>query len=133
MSNEVSESVECSECKYVFQGDDLVQDSEKRKPCPNCGSLRRNIHLTVNDTLVLHEYIGLKVKKPYSKHQKNRADYEFEEGKKKGKDGRLVYKEVVKDREHADSDNSYKELVIDTETAKVIVDKHEKLSEHRET
>ena len=133
MSSKVSQSVECSECKYVFQADELNQDSEKRKPCPNCGSLRRNIHVTVNETLVLHEYIGIKAKKPTSKHKKNRADYEYEEGKKKGKDGRLVYKKLVKDREHAGSDNSYQELVIDSETGKVIVDKREKFSEHTES
>ncbi len=131
MSSEVSQSVECSECKYVFQDDELDQDSEKRKPCPNCGSIRRNIHVTVKETWVLHEYVGLKAKKPSSKHHKNKADYEFEEGKKKGKNGRLVYKKLVKDREHADSDNSYQELVIDAKTGKVIVDKHEKLSEHK--
>ena len=130
MSGEVSESVECSECSYVFQGEELDQDSKERKPCPNCGSLRRNIRLSVKETLGLSEYIGIKAKKPTSKHKKNRADYEYEEGKKKGKDGRLVYKKLVKDREHASSDNSYQELVIDVKTGKVIVDKHEKLSEH---
>ncbi len=87
--------------------------------------------MTVKETLVLHEYIGLQAKKPSSKHKKNRVDYEFEEGKKKGKDGRLIYKKLVKDREHADSDNSYQEHVVDAETGKVIVDKHEKLSEHK--
>ncbi|HEY42084.1 MAG TPA: hypothetical protein G4O18_09570 [Dehalococcoidia bacterium] len=130
MSSEVSRSVECSECKYVFQDDEIDQDSEKLKPCPNCGSLRRNINSTVRETLVLHEYVGLKVKKPASKHKKNRADYELEEGKKRGKDGRLVYKKLVKDREHADSNDSYQELVVDAETGEVIVDKHEKLSKH---
>lgn len=131
MSSEVSQSVECSDCKYVFQSGELGQDSGKGKPCPNCGSLRRSIQLTVKDTLVLNEYFGLEAKRASSKHQRDRADYEFEEGKRKGKDGRLVYKKLVKDREHAGSDNSYQELVIDTKTGKVIVDKHEKLSEHK--
>ena len=130
MSGKIQQTVECSECKYVFKDDEVDNDTEKRKPCPNCGSLRRNLNLTVKDTMVLHEYIGLKTKKPSSGHKKNRADYEFEEGQKKGKDGRLVYKKLVKDREHADSDNSYQELVIDTKTGNTIVDKHEKLSEH---
>ena len=131
MSSEVSQSVECSECKYVFQDDELDQNSEKRKPCPNCGSLRRSIHVTVKETLGLSEYIGIKAKKQNSKHKKNRADHEFEEGKKIGRDGRPVYKKLIRDREHPNSDNSYQELVIDTKTGKVIVDKHEKLSEHR--
>ena len=67
MSSEVSQSVECSECKYVFQDDELDQDSEKRKPCPNCGSLRRNIRVTVNETLVLHEYNWYSVSTKYEK------------------------------------------------------------------
>ena len=86
--------------------------------------------MSIKETWGLSEYIGIKAKKQDSKHKNNRADYEFGEGKKKGKDGRLVYKKSVKDREHADSDNSYQELVIDVKTGKVIVDKHEKLSEH---
>jgi DNA-directed RNA polymerase subunit RPC12/RpoP len=131
MSSEVSQSVECSECNYAFHDDELDRDLEKRIPCPNCGSFRRTVHVTVKDNLVLHEYIGLKAKKPSSTHKKSRADYEFEEGKKKGKNGRLVYKKLVRDREHAASDNSYQELVIDVETGKVIVDKHERLSKHR--
>ena len=129
MSSEVSQSVECSECKYVFQADELEQDSEKRKPCPKCGSLRRNIHVTVNETLVLHEHIGIKAKKTSSKHKKNRVDYEYEEGKKKGKDGELVYKKRVVNREHPDSPNSYVEVVRDKD-GNIIVNKSEKLSEH---
>ena len=132
MSGEVSESVECSECSYVFQGEELDQDSKERKPCPNCGSLRRNIRLSVKETLGLSEYIGIKAKKQNSKHKKRRADYEFEEGKKIGKDGKPVYKKLIRDREHPNSDNSYQELVIDTKRGKVIVDKHEKLSGHKE-
>ena len=132
MSGEVSESVECSECSYVFQGEELDQDSKERKPCPNCGSLRRNIRLSVKETLGLSEYIGIKAKKPTSKHKKNRADYEYEEGKKKGKDGRLVYKKSIKDREHTALPHSYIERVTDIETGEIIVDKDEKLSEHAE-
>jgi len=87
--------------------------------------------VSVNETLELSEYVGIKAKKQDSKHKKNRADYESEGGKTRGRDGRLVNKELVKDREHASSDNSYRELVVDAETGKVIVDKHEKLSEHK--
>ncbi len=131
MSGNSVESVECTECGFLFQGDELEQDSRERKPCPNCGSLRRHVRLTFKENLSLNEYVGLEAKKQGSKHEKNRADYEFGEGKKIGKDGRLVYKKLVKDREHANSDNSYQELVIDAETGKVVVDKHEKLSEHK--
>ena len=131
MSNTISESVECSDCGYVFHGEEVGKHPGEHNPCPNCSSLRRHISLSIKETLGLSDYIGIKVKKLSSKHKKNRADYEFEEGKKIVKDGKLVYKNSVKDRENANSDNSYQELVVDVKTGKVIVDKHKKLSKHR--
>ena len=87
--------------------------------------------MSVKETWGLSEYIGIKAKKSSSKHKSNRADHEFAEGKKIGRDGKSVYKKLIRDREHPNSDNSYQELVKDAKTGKVIVDKHEKLSEHR--
>ena len=130
MSNTISESVECSDCGYVFHGEEVGKHPGEHNPCPNCSSLRRHIRLSIKETLGLSEYIGIKAKNSSSKHKRNRADYEFGEGKKIGKDGKLVYKKSVKDRENANSDNSYQELVVDVKTDEVIVDKHEKLSEH---
>jgi len=132
MPSVVNESVECSNCGFVFQGDEVGEHPGEHDPCPNCGSLRRHIHVSVKETLELREYIGIKAKKQNSKHKKSRADLEFEEGKKIGKDGKPVYKKLIRDREHPNSDNSYQELVVDTKTGKVIVDKREKLSEHKE-
>jgi len=40
MSDAVNNSVQCP-CGYIFHGDDLDQESGKRKPCPKCGSLKR--------------------------------------------------------------------------------------------
>ncbi len=130
MSDTISETVECSDCGYVFHGEEVGKHPGEHNPCPNCSSLRRHIRLSIKETLGLSEYIGIKAKKSSSKHKGNRADYEFGEGKKIGKDGKLVYKKSVKDRENANSDNSYQELVVDVKTGEVIVDKHEKLSEH---
>ena len=79
---------------------------------------------------MIHEYIGLEAKKPYSKHKKNRADYECEKGVKRGRNGKLVYKKIVRDREHPESPDSYVEYVRDEE-GNIIVNKTEKLSEHR--
>jgi predicted nucleic acid-binding Zn-ribbon protein len=131
MSGKVSESVECGNCGYIFQDDELERNSREQKPCPNCGSLRRHIRLSVRETLGLSEYVGIKAKKQNSKHKKNRADYELEEGKKKGKDGKLVYKKRIVNREHPDLPNSYVEVVKDKD-GKIIVNKSEKLSEHEE-
>ena len=130
MSSAVNESVECGSCGLVFQGDEVGEHPGEHEPCPNCGSLRRHIRVSVKETWSWNEYNKIKAKKASTTHKKHKVRHEFEEGKKKGNDGRLVYKKLVKDREHAKSDNSYQELVIDVETGKVIEDKHEKLSEH---
>ena len=131
MSSAINEYVECSRCGFAFQGEEVGKHPGEHDPCPKCGSLRRHIRVSVKETWRLSEYIGIKAKKQNSKHKKNRADHEFEEGKKIGRDGRPVYKKLIRDREHPNSDNSYQELVKDVKTGKVIVDKHEKLSKHR--
>ncbi|MFC2071513.1 hypothetical protein ACFLUU_02185 [Chloroflexota bacterium] len=124
-------SVECSICGFGFNREEVSGSLQERKPCPNCGSLRRNIRLTFRETLGMSEHIGIKAKKQNSKHKNNRADYEYEEGEKKGKDGELVYKKRVINREHPDSPNSYVEVVKDKD-GDILVNKSEKLSEHKE-
>jgi rubredoxin len=130
MSEVANESVKCDDCGYVFQGDDLDQDSGKRKPCPKCGSLKRQIFLSIKETLELSEYIGIKARNPSIKHKKNRPDYESEQGVTRGKNGKRVYKRKVIDREHPDSPGSYTEYVRDKD-GNIIVNKSEKLSAHR--
>jgi hypothetical protein len=129
MSDEVNDSVQCP-CGYIFHGDDVDQESGERKPCPKCGSLKRIFNKGLKDGITSHDYIGLEVKKPYTKHKKNRADYESEQGVTKGRNGKLVFKRKVKDREHPDSPDSYVEYVRDRD-GNIIVNKSEKLSEHR--
>ena len=123
-------SIECSNCCFVFQNEKPNKPREKWEPCPKCGSLRRNIRFTHRETLELHEYKKLKAKRPASTHKNHRADYEFEEGKKIGRNGKLVYKKSIKDREHANSRHSYIEIFIDSE-GNALANKDEKLSNHR--
>lgn len=130
---EDSVSVECSNCGFVFQNEELTKPRENWEPCPQCGSLRRNVRLTHREALKLYESHGLKAKKPTSRHsKKNRVDYEFVEGERFGRNGRLVYGKTKKDREHPDLPDSYVETVKDKD-GKIIIDKHEKLSEHKES
>ncbi len=128
---EDSISVECSNCGFVFQNEESNEPREKWEPCPYCGSLKRMVRLTHRERLELYERQKLKAKKPSSKRKWRRPDYEEEKGKKIGGDGKLVDKTVIKDREHPDLPNSYVETVRDKD-GNIIVDKHEKLSEHRE-
>jgi len=129
MPDIVNNSVKCGDCGYVFQGEDLYQNSGERKPCPKCGSLKRHIFLSINETLELSEYTGIKARNPSTKHKKNRVDYESEQGVTTGKNGKRVYKRKVIDREHPDSPMSYVEYVRDKD-GNIIVNKSEKLSEH---
>jgi uncharacterized C2H2 Zn-finger protein len=130
MSGVSKESVECGNCGYALPLDDLSKPSDERSPCPNCGSLKRKFNVTIEDTVELHGYLKGEMKKPTSKHKKKRADYEFEQGVTKGKNGKLVFKRKVKDREHPDSPDSYVEYIRDKD-GNIIVNKSEKLSEHR--
>lgn len=51
MSDVVNDSVQCP-CGYIFHGDDLDQESGKRKPCPKCGSLKRSFNEKVEANIV---------------------------------------------------------------------------------
>ena len=113
-------SVKCANCGFTFKNNEEVG-----QPCPKCGSHDRSLHL--HNEVKAHVLLKLKKKGATSKHKKGRPDYELEEGKKTGKDGKLVSIERIIDR---DSDR-YQEIVKD-ENGKIIVDKDEKLSEHRE-
>ncbi|GAH73430.1 unnamed protein product [marine sediment metagenome] len=74
----------------------------------------------------MFESVKLKAKKPSSTHKKHRSNYVLEQGKKIGKDGKLVSLERIIDRDS----NHYKEIVKDKD-GKVIVNKDEKLSKHK--
>ncbi len=130
MSQELSQVIKCTDCKLTFPVSELKVAPKDRQPCPQCGSLRRMMCLTTTEGLTLNEYVGLAARKKHStRNNKKRADFEVGEGNKYGRDGKLVIKKVVFDREHPDADGSYQEYVRDKE-GNIIVNKSEKLSEH---
>ena len=89
----------------------------------------RSVHINAK----VKSYGLLKAKKivTNSKH-KHKSVYDLEQGKKIGKNGKLVDVKKIKDREHSNEPHSYIETVKDVETGEIIVNKDEKLSEHRE-
>ena len=123
--------VECTGCGFVFLDGKVEKHPQEHKSCPNCGSFAQHIGLTISDSVSVSDYVRGEARRLDSRHKGNRADHDFEEGTRHGGDGRLVYKKNVRDREHPHSDGSYQELVIDVKTGEVIVDKHERLSDHR--
>lgn len=125
MQNNIS--IKCSNCGFVFQNEQLNEPIEKRKPCPECGSQSRTVHLVIKAEAKPLARMKLAARKPTSTHKKRRPNYESDSGKKIGKNGKLVSIERIIDRDS----NYYKEVIKDKD-GKVIVDKDEKLSEHRE-
>jgi len=110
--------ISCLECGFVFENED------HGKPCPKCGSHNRSI--TVTDEIKGHEGLKLGKKGSAPRKHKHRFDQEILSGEKVGKDGKPVTVEQVIDRER----NVYKKTITD-EHGHVIVQKDEKLSEHR--
>ena len=150
MMVEYTKFIKCSKCGYIFGNGELGQPAVECIPCPKCGSLNRNICITIEAKIgsavsakIVEPDVTIKKeldllasqkiekRKPGSKHKKHRPDYELTQGKKIGEDGKLVDKKVIMNREHPDSPHSYIEIIKDKD-GNVIVHKDEKLSKHRE-
>jgi hypothetical protein len=118
-----SKAVECANCGRILEESmDIL--SEDRAPCPGCGSLARNTHITIHDIGMSHEKLGLK-----SRYQCG---------------GRPFLEQVVGEDLHRRSDrwmiihriidrvkDWYSEKVIDPETGQVVHSCEEPLSKHQ--
>jgi len=85
--------------------------------------------VSAHSAIGLSTFVGIKKRKHDSKHKKNRADYESEQGIIKGKNGIPVFKRKIIDREHPTLPDTYVEYVRDKD-GNIIVNKSEKLSQH---
>jgi len=63
VSEEATTEVCCGECGATL-GEPSGLPAEERKPCPNCGSLRRLVKVGINETVGLHESIRVRSKRP---------------------------------------------------------------------
>ena len=98
--------------------------SEEDKICPNCGSKKRNIVVTLEEKIELHNQIKGKVKEKGVK----RPVKEFKIGNDlHRKSGKRYHREMYINRRG----NHYKEVVKDKTTGKIIHKCEEPLSEHR--
>jgi len=111
-------SVSCLNCGFLFENED------HNRPCPKCSSRNRSVTLT--GEIKPHGLLKLGKKGAKSKRHKHRFDQEIVTGEKTGRNGKLVNIERIVDREQ----DLYKETVKDGH-GQVIVQKDEKLSEHR--
>jgi hypothetical protein len=115
------DTVECAECGSPINSDGDTPDH--RVPCGNCGSTNRNYHVSISETVVARDGIGMKAKRPGEKRPfvEDRAMPDFSRSK-----GKLVHREQVIDRDN----DRYFERVTDYESGEVIRHCEEPLSQH---
>lgn len=118
-------AVTCAECGIVVSDD--MQSSE-RTPCPSCGSISRNVHVTLSGTIKMYGSLRGKHKDP-SKKSKDKLKADFFSGyEKQHSTGKMVKKTRIIDKDQ----DKYFEEVVDPVTNEVIHRCEEKLSEHRD-
>ena len=110
------EEIFCKDCGQKLSEDDKV--------CQNCGSKKRNIVATLEDKIELHDQIKGKVKEKGAK----KASLEFKDGDDlHKKSGKYHHRNMYIDRKN----DSYKEIVKDKTTGKIIHECEERLSDHK--
>ncbi len=116
--------VQCGTCSAPID-EPSDAPSEKRAPCPACGSITRRSNMQFSETVTLHASLGYRPKsrgkeKPYLE---GRTGDDFDH-----KTGEWMILERIMDRAR----NWYKALVTDPETGKVVHRCEEPLSQHRD-
>ncbi|MGO8943524.1 MAG: zinc ribbon domain-containing protein [Syntrophobacteraceae bacterium] len=117
-----NDTVECGECGTLI---DSQRDTEDHRiSCPNCGSNKRNYHVSITDTMVARDGLGIKAKRPGEKRPfiEDKAMPDFSQSR-----GKVVLRKQVIDRDN----DKYFESVTDYESGEVIHHCDEPLSEHR--
>jgi hypothetical protein len=115
-------SIECGECGFpVDEPVDL--EASKRRPCPDCGSLKRHVRLSYSETIIVHEKSKLKARSPGG----GKSRYEAIEGDDLNqKTGIWIKLHRVIDR----ANNWYHERIIDSQTNTVVHESDEPLDKH---
>ncbi len=117
--------VVCSDCGG-FRDETRYADSES-SPCPHCGSVRRTIHLVIEDSLKIMDAMQGQVKdtgRPRKKRIRKEFFTGFEQHRKTAK---WYMKERLIDRDN----DIYREIVIDPESDEVVHQCVEPLGQHR--
>ena len=117
------QSVRCQDRREVLdERPDILP--ERRTPCPTCGSLARWFEVAVNESISLHESVGIKARRGGSGRPFLEAKFGASFFRKTKK---WLLREMTVDREN----DKYKELVTNPETGEIIHQCEERLSEHR--
>lgn len=109
----------CQNCKKEL--------SKGQKSCPYCGSVKRDIKVEINEKIKIRESLRVRQKRKGFK----KFMVEFWQGWFPSKNSGKFPDGVQKTRVIDKYNNRYQEKVINEATREVLVDKNEKLSEHK--
>ena len=114
--------IECSDCGSIIDPRNDTPDT--RVLCPNCGGSRRTIYVSITETVIARDGIGVTAKRPGDRRPyiEDRALPSYSHRLDK-----VVLREQVIDREN----DRYFEKVTDYETGEVLHQNEEPLSQHR--
>ena len=116
-----SNRTECGDCGTRLANAQTV--AEAARPCPNCRSTRRNVFVSIVDSVIARDGIGMKAKRV---GQKKPFVESLSFPSISRKLGKLVHHQRVIDRDN----DLYHEKVTEYETGTVIHEQKEPLSEH---
>ena len=115
------DGTECSDCGQPLAS--ATTETEARVPCPRCGSTRRTINVSIVESVVVRDGLGMKAKRP---GQKKPYVESISMPSHSRRTGKAVHHERLINRDN----NRYEEKVTDYETGEVIHHQAEPLSEH---
>ncbi len=114
----------CQECKKELKRD--------QRPCPYCGSNRREIRANFHENMQIRESIGIrKYNENNLKKWIQRSIYGWFPSRNKNKHPEGVERTMSIDRTDPNKEGTYKEKVIDVATGEVVRNVEEKLINHR--
>ena len=119
----VTQAMKCGECGETLE-EPFDLPLEGRGPCPTCGSTVCHFEVTVNETLTIHDHVGMKARHGSS----GKPFFESKFGDSlHHKTEQWMLREMIVDREN----NRYKETITNPDTGEVIHHCEEPLSDHR--
>jgi DNA-directed RNA polymerase subunit RPC12/RpoP len=117
--------VKCFDCQTLLPSESA--SSKEEAPCPECGSVRKDITLSFEEEMPMHDAIRGKVKDSNMPSRDNpRIDF-FSGDDLRKKDNKWMKKSRTIDK----NNNLYKETVIDPETNEIVHHCEELLSNHQ--
>ncbi len=121
MRNE--DGIFCKDCHHQL---DEALASSANYSCPNCGSTRKYMNMSITDGIGLYDSLGAQAKDPnYPGKRKIRWET-FVGWERSNKLQKMVYKTRTIDR----ANDTYQEIVTDPKTGEIIHHCEEPLSEH---